>query len=195
MRIGPSGFRRWRGRCDEGREPAPDGSRPGPARGVDVLSVDLHLDFARLNFDAFWYSDGENAVFEFCSDAIAIGVLRQSEAAGELAVAAFDEVVSGGVGFLFELPFAFEGEDAVADGDFNVRRGDVRQFCADVVAGFIFEDVHRRRPIAVFAVVVAEECVGDGEEAAGDAEFTEWVVGVHGNGGLDLGGGPGCWAG
>ena len=160
-----------------------------------MRSVDLHLDFARLNFDAFGHRYGEDAVFEFCGDAIAIGVLRQSEAAGELAVASFHEVVSGGVGFFFELPFAPEGEDPVADGDFDVRRGDVGQFCADVVAGFVFEDVHRRRPIAVFAVVVAEECVGDGEEAAGDAEFTERVVGVHGNSGLDLGGGPAGWAG
>ena len=155
-----------------------------------MRSVDLHFDFARLNFDAFWYRDGENAVFEFCGDPIAIGVLWQSEAAGELAVAAFHEVVAGGIGFLFELPFAFEGEDPVADGDLDVRGGDVGQFCADVVAGFVFEDVHGGRPVAVFAVIVAEERVGDGEETAGDAEFTERVVGVHGSGGLELGGGP-----
>ena len=160
-----------------------------------MRSVDFDLDFARLNFDAFGYRDGEDAVFEFCGDPIAIGVLRQSETAGELAVAAFHEVVACGVGFLFELPFAFEGEDPVADGDLDVRRGDIGEFCADVIAGFIFEDVYGRRPVAVFAVVVAQERVSDGEEAAGDAEFTERVVGVHGSGWLGLGGGPGRWAG
>lgn len=154
------------------------------------MSVDFHFDFARLDLDAFRYRDGQNAVFEFGGDAIAIGVLGQSEAAGELAVAAFHEVEAGGIGFLFELPFALEGEDPVADGDLDVRGGDVGQFCADVVAGFIFEDVDGRRPAAVFAVIVAEERVCDGEETAGDAEFTERVVGVHGSGGLELGGGP-----
>lgn len=176
--------------------------RGGPGRETsgagevgDVWSVDLHFDFSGLDFDAFGDGDGEDAVFEFGGDAIAIGVFGQSEAAGELAVAAFHEVEAGGIGFLFELSFAFEGEDPVSDGDFDVSWGDVWKFCADVVAGFVFEDVDGGRPVAVFAVVVAQEGVGDGEETAGDAEFTERVVGVHGRGWLGFGGGPAGFAG
>jgi hypothetical protein len=147
-----------------------------------VRSVDFHLDLTGLDFDPFGDGDGEDTVGELCGDAVAIGIFGEGEAAGEAPVAAFDKVVASGVAFPFELPFAFHGEHSVADDDFDVSGGNVRQFGGEVVALLIFRDIDRRAPGAGFAGTggVAEDGVGQVEKAARESEFAEGIVGIHG---------------
>ena len=74
-----------------------------------VYSGDLDFNLFGLGALALWHVDHEHAIFELRVYFVEIGIVRQSEAAHERAVAAFNAVIFLFLLFLFKLPFAGDG--------------------------------------------------------------------------------------
>src|SRR5919197_809784 len=110
-------------------------------------SGDVDFDLLGLGVLALWHTHGQQTILEFRLYFAGIGIVRQSEAAQEGAVAAFDAVIFPFLLFFFELAFAGDGQNAVLDCDLYVFFFHLRQLGLDEIFLLIFGDVRQRRPV------------------------------------------------